>query len=256
MEKKLKSVPELYGLLGKNIEYSFSRGYFKEKFEKEGLKNAYYTNFDISDISCFPEILKQYPNLRGLNVTIPYKESIIPYLDDLAPEAQHIKAVNTICFEKGKRIGYNTDAFGFNESLTPFLRPWHQKALVLGTGGASKAVAYILQKKGITPVLLSRKKREGGFIYQELTKEIIRSHLVIVNCTPLGTSPYIHAKPILPYQHLTEKHLLYDLIYNPSKTSFLKEGEKAGATIVNGLKMLELQAEKAWELWQKPSLKV
>ena len=254
MEKKHKGIPELYGLLGKNISYSFSRGYFNDKFEREGRKNARYTNFDIADIAYFPEILKQNPNLKGLNVTIPYKESILPYLDDLDTEAQHIGAVNTICFEKGKRVGYNTDAFGFSESLTPFLQPWHDKALVLGTGGASKAVTFILQKKGIAPIPVSRKKRETGFTYQEITKEIIQSHLVIINCTPLGTTPDIHSKPALPYQHLTQKHLLYDLIYNPSKTSFLKEGEKTGATIVNGLKMLELQAEKAWALWQKHAL--
>ncbi len=239
-----------FGLLGKNISYSFSQGYFTEKFKKLGLEDYSYENFDIQQIDEFKRILSN-TDLKGLNVTIPYKQDIIPYLDELDPKAAKIGAVNTIQFSKNGLKGYNTDAYGFQKSLEPFLKPHHTKALVLGTGGASKAVRFVLDELGITSTYVSRNKKEGQYIYGELDETIIKENTLIINCTPLGTFPNIEDKPALPYQHIGPKHLLYDLIYNPEKTRFLTLGEANGATICNGLKMLEQQAEKAWEIWNK-----
>ena len=241
-----------YGLIGKNIDYSFSRGYFQKKFAKENL-DCSYENFDIESIEEFPGILKQRKDLKGLNVTIPYKEVIIPYLDKLDEKANKIGAVNTIKIsKKGKLTGYNTDAYGFKKSIEPLLRSQHQKALILGTGGASKAIEYVLDKFKIPYVFVSRQSsNEEILTYDQLTAEIIQSHHIIINCTPLGTFPNVDLCPDIPYNHLTSNHLLYDLVYNPSITTFLNKGIEQGAKVRNGLSMLELQAEKAWRIWNQ-----
>ncbi|MDF0715824.1 shikimate dehydrogenase [Muricauda sp. 334s03] len=240
-----------FGLLGKNISYSFSQGYFTQKFKDLGLKDHSYENFDIQKIDEFKSVLAQ-DNLKGLNVTIPYKQDVIPFLDELDEKAAKIGAVNTIQFSEKGLKGFNTDAYGFQKSLEPFLRPHHKNALILGTGGASKAVHFVLNELGIANTFVSRSKKEGQYTYGELDQNIIEENTLIINCTPLGTYPNIDDKPQLPYQHIGPEHVLYDLIYNPSKTSFLALGEANGATISNGLKMLEQQAEKAWEIWNNP----
>ncbi|TPV32870.1 shikimate dehydrogenase [Paucihalobacter ruber] len=242
-----------FGLIGRNISYSFSKQYFTKKFENEHL-HCSYNNFDLKEIIEFPNILSTHPKLKGLNVTIPYKEEIIPFLDNLSKNAKKIGAVNTIKIEKnGKLKGYNTDFYGFIKSLEPHLKPHHKKALILGTGGASKAVAFALKKLEIPYSFVSRNYSDHvNFIYENLNSPIIASHQIIINCTPLGTYPAVDACPNIPYEHITSKHLLFDLIYNPSETLFLKKGKQHGAQILNGLQMLELQAEKAWKLWNKP----
>lgn len=240
-----------YGLLGKNISYSFSQGYFTQKFKDLGLVDHSYENFDLQEITEFSEILSQN-RLKGLNVTIPYKEAVIPYLDDMDGQAREIGAVNTIKFTKQGLKGFNTDAYGFKTSLKPFLKPHHTKALVLGTGGASKAINFVLNELGIANTFVSRTKKTGQFTYDELNKDIIETHTVIINCTPLGTHPNVSEKPNLSYQFVGSDHLLYDLIYNPEKTTFLAMGEANGAAICNGLSMLRYQAEKAWKIWNTP----
>tara|TARA_B100000949_G_scaffold177633_1_gene158442 strand:- start:13944 stop:14675 length:732 start_codon:yes stop_codon:yes gene_type:complete len=237
-----------FGLLGRNISYSFSQGYFTEKFKGLGLKDHSYENFDIQNMDGFKNVLAQ-DNLKGLNVTIPYKQDIIPFLDELDEKAAKIGAVNTIQFSEKGLKGFNTDAYGFQKSLEPFLKPHHKNALILGTGGASKAVRFVLDELGIANTYVSRSKKEGQYTYNELDQSILEKNTLIINCTPLGTYPNIEDKPALPYQYIGPDHLLYDLIYNPEKTSFLAMGEANGATICNGLKMLEQQAEKAWEIW-------
>lgn len=239
---------KIYGLLGKNIDYSFSRKYFSEKFRSEKI-DAEYHNFDLPEISEFPSVLKQQ-YLHGLNVTIPYKQSIIPYLDHLAEDAKKIGAVNTIKFEKdGKLCGYNTDFYGFTESLKPHLQNKHSKALILGTGGASKAIAYAFQKLGIAYKFVSRNPESDQYSYAQLDKKILEEFYLIVNCTPLGTFPKVEIFPEIPFQYFNPNHLIFDLIYNPAETQLMKLAAKNGAKTVNGLRMLELQAEKAWEIW-------
>ncbi len=237
-----------FGLIGKNISYSFSENYFTKKFKTLGLKNHEYYTYDIESIQDFPNIIDQ--DIMGLNVTIPYKEKIIDFLDEIDEEALKIGAVNTIKIIKNNKLkGFNTDVYGFEESLRPLIETCHKKALILGTGGASKAVAFVLQKLNIDYLVVSRNPNNDQILYRDLTKDILKNYKIIINCTPLGTFPEVDTFPDLPYQFLSEKHLLYDLIYNPAKTRFLCEGEKRGATIHNGLKMLELQAEKSWEIW-------
>lgn len=238
-----------FGLIGKNIDYSFSRNYFQEKFKREQLAYS-YLNFDINNINQFPNILKNNNKLIGMNVTIPYKESIITYLDDLSPEARDIGAVNTIKVTKnGKLIGYNTDYYGFQKSLKPLLTKKHTSALILGTGGASKAIAYALKDWNIHTLFVSRTAKENILSYEEITKEIIDTHTLIINTTPLGTYPNINSFPAIPYSFLTSNHLLYDLTYNPSNTMFMQKGSVSGAQTSNGYEMLIGQAEKAWEIW-------
>lgn len=239
------------GLLGKNISYSFSRAYFKKKFEDEHILDISYENFDIENIDLFPSILKNTPNLKGLNVTIPYKELVMPFLDKINKKAKTIGAVNTIKItKKGKLIGYNTDCYGFKKSLQPVLKPHHKKALILGTGGASKAVAYSLKELNITYNYVSRNLSKGiGFTYETLSKNDIKDHQIIINCTPLGTFPKVDDCPKIPYEAIGEAHILFDLIYNPEETLFLKHGNKNKAITINGLNMLKLQAEKAWSIW-------
>ncbi|RCS27452.1 shikimate dehydrogenase [Polaribacter sp. WD7] len=245
---------KLFGLLGKNISYSFSKGYFKEKFEKLGLKKHKYVNFDIQTIDDFPKVIEKNDDyLKGMNVTIPYKEEVIQHLSKLDKTAKKIGAVNTIKFTKrGDLKGYNTDVVGFENSITPFLKKHHKRALILGTGGASKAVAYALKNNDIKVKFVSRKPyKENMISYKDLTQEILKKYNVIVNCTPLGTFPEIEKCPDIPYQFITKKHLLYDLIYNPEATTFLKKGQQNGATIKNGYEMLQLQAEESWRIWNE-----
>lgn len=239
-----------FGLIGKNIDYSFSKKFFTEKFEKEQLPHS-YENFDINAIELFPELISKNPTLKGVNVTIPYKEEILPFLDDLDEDAKQIGAVNTIKFTKNKLIGYNTDHFGFQKALEKFLPLHNKKALILGTGGASKAVAFALNTLGFEYQFVSRKENTDTLKYDSLSKESIENHFLIINCTPLGTFPNIADCPPIPYQYITKHHLLFDLIYNPAETEFLKRGKNNGALIVNGLDMLRLQAEKAWEIWNR-----
>jgi len=240
-----------FGLLGKNISYSFSRKYFSEKFQKLGLNDYKYFNFDIPEIEEFPFLLyHKEDEFRGLNVTIPYKESIMKYLDEVDIDAKKIGAVNTIkVTDDNKLIGYNTDFYGFQKSIQPLLKKHHNKALILGTGGASKAIAYALNEMKIEYKFVSRKVTENMFLYSMLTKEIMEEYTVIVNCSPTGTHPNINESPNIPYEFLTQNHLLFDLIYNPDETKFLAEGKKRGANIKNGLEMLQLQAEKSWKIW-------
>ncbi|WP_298533386.1 shikimate dehydrogenase [uncultured Algibacter sp.] len=239
------------GLLGKNISYSFSRSYFKEKFQNEKIENTSYENFDINSIELFPSIIKDTKNLKGLNVTIPYKQEVIPFLDKINKKAKVIGAVNTIKItKKGKLVGYNTDCYGFKKSIEPYVKKEHEKALILGTGGASKAIAYTLKEMGISYAYVSRKLSDGiQFSYDTLTENDVKNHQIIVNCTPLGTFPNIDNSPIIPYQSINKSHILFDLIYNPEETKFLKRGREKGAVTINGLKMLKLQAEKAWSIW-------
>ncbi|WP_422080802.1 shikimate dehydrogenase family protein [Ulvibacterium sp.] len=239
--------------MGKNISYSFSKGYFAKKFAAMGLKGHSYENFDLQHIDEFPELVHNTKGLKGLNVTIPYKEKVIPFLTGMDDIARRIGAVNTIKLKGKELIGYNTDAHGFQKSLEPFLTKYHTSALILGTGGASKAVAFVLGQLGITFRFVSRNPTHDQLGYTDLNEDILRQHQVIINCTPLGTYPNVKQKPPLPYAHLDKGHLLYDLIYNPSKTAFLLEGELRGTAICNGLRMLELQAERAWEIWNSYS---
>lgn len=243
----------LFALVGKNISYSFSRAYFTEKFEKEHISDAEYVNFDLNSVDELPQKLQKNPNIQGMNVTIPYKKEIIPMLAKLDPIAEEIGAVNTIKVTQKGLIGYNTDYFGFSESLKPFLKEHHTKALILGTGGASNAVAYALKMLGISFRFVSRTPKMGQFSYSDLSSQIVNKYKIIINCTPLGTFPNVEDFPPIPYQFLTSEHLLYDLIYNPERTTFLQKGEKKKAIIINGWKMLELQAEKAWEIWNETS---
>ena len=241
-----------FGLVGKNISYSFSRGYFAEKFKREDLPHV-YVNFDMESIDKLDDVIRNTPDLKGLNVTIPYKEDVIPILDDLNKRARKIGAVNTIRITRyQKLIGYNTDYYGFKNSLKPHLKTHHKRALILGTGGASKAIAYALKKLDIKYDYVSRSEKESvKFLYSDLTNDIISSYNIIINCTPIGTFPDVNACPDIPYEAITENHILYDLIYNPEQTKFLSCGDMKGATTINGSEMLKLQAEKSWQIWNK-----
>ncbi|MGB0896704.1 MAG: shikimate dehydrogenase family protein [Flavobacteriaceae bacterium] len=240
-----------YGLVGKNISYSFSKNYFSKKFSAEHINNCSYVNFDIDAVQHFKSIFETESVINGLNVTIPYKEAIIPHLDKISKKAQEIGAVNTIKVTKeGQLKGYNTDEYGFRKSLLPLLQKHHNKALILGTGGASKAIAYAL-KKLQTPYSFVSRKNNTKYNYESLTDAVIKEHHIIINCTPLGTFPKTEEHPNIPYNAISNQHLLYDLIYNPEETTFLQKGRNQGAATCNGMKMLELQAEKAWKIWNK-----
>ncbi len=244
-----------YGLLGYPLKHSFSKSYFNEKFAAEAI-NAEYVNFEIPSIMEFPGIIKNNPNLCGLNVTIPYKEQVIPYLDEIGPNAKVIGAVNVIKFvrQKGKKlklIGYNSDILGFKYSIEPLLESHHQKALILGTGGSSKAIYHGLKQLEIESLFVSRAPSEGEISYDQITPEIMQEYTVIVNCTPVGMFPKMNVAPEIPYELLTKQHLLYDLLYNPDETLFLKKGKERGAAVKNGLEMLLLQAFESWNFWQR-----
>ena len=241
-----------FGLLGRNISYSFSKGYFTEKFSNEHFEGCTYENFDIPEINYFTELVKNNTDLNGLNVTIPYKKAVLPFLDKLSKNATEIGAVNTVKFtKKGKLKGYNTDYYGFKKSLEPLLEPHHKKALILGTGGASKGVAFALDELNIPYTFVSREAKENIIDYDLINATTFDNFQIIINCTPVGTSPNITACPNLPYEFFTEKHIAYDLIYNPEETQFLKNAKEHGAVIKNGYDMLIFQAEKAWKIWNK-----
>jgi shikimate dehydrogenase len=249
-----KNKMKTFGLLGKNISYSFSSGYFSEKFKELNLENHRYINFDIDSIDKFPELLRRNSKkINGMNVTIPYKQEVLNLVDEIDDEAAEIGAINTIKFlENGKIKGFNTDVYGFENSLKPLLKLQHTKALVFGTGGASKAVAFALKKLQIDFLFVSRNPVSNNQIaYSDLNKEVISENTILINCTPLGTFPEVNLCPDIPYQHITSNHLLYDLIYNPDVTTFLQKGKEKGAEIKNGLEMLQLQAEKSWQIWNR-----
>lgn len=241
MEKQVK-----FGLLGRNISYSFSQKYFTEKFQKLGLSNHHYEVFDLETIDKVLKIFED-ESVIGFNVTIPYKEKIIPFLDKLSPEAEKIGAVNVVKIENGKAVGYNTDAFGFEQTLLFYKKENQKKALILGNGGASKAVKFVLEKHNI-PYLVVARSLELNF--ETLSKEIVSEHPIIVQCTPVGTFPNVEDCLKFPFEGLTISHLLIDLIYNPSETKLMKMASERGAKSVNGYYMLEQQAEKAWEIWK------
>jgi shikimate dehydrogenase len=240
-----------FGLIGKSLKHSFSKDYFEKKFKDLGLKDYTYTNFEIATIEEFKDLIKKHPQLRGLNVTFPYKESIVPYMQELSAEATATGAVNCIKIENGKLTGYNTDVYGFSQSIKPFLDTNHSRALILGTGGAAKAVAYALKKTGVDVYFAtsSAKKTENTFFYSEINEVAMNAFKLIINATPLGTFPNVNTCPPLPYHLFTKEHFAYDLVYNPEQTLFLKQAKEHGAATMNGLSMLHLQAEKSWEIW-------
>jgi len=244
-------MPEQYGLLGKSLGHSFSKAYFTEKFLKEKI-DAVYDNFELEDIGQLPELLRSQPDLRGLNVTIPYKKTVIPYLNHLSDEARTIGAVNTIKIQNGITTGHNTDAHGFLKSLRPFLTLHHDKALLLGNGGAAAAARYALESLGVFCLNVQRHGAVNGksVLWQDLNERAIGQFKLIVNCTPLGMWPDTESIPTLSYDALTSDHLLFDMVYNPSVTRFMEKGRARGAITMNGSDMLRFQAERAWEIWQ------
>lgn len=244
--------PKTFALIGKTLKHSFSKTYFEKKFLAENLPHQ-YLNVELKTIDEVKTILEKYPNLAGFNVTIPYKEDIIPFLGKLSPRAEKIGAVNCVkILENRQWMGFNTDAHGFKESFQMGLKPHHKKALILGTGGASKAVAYVLDELKIPYVFVSRKKQTNQLTYDLINSTVLDNYQIIINATPLGTFPKIDACPNLPYQYITPKHYAFDLVYNPSETLFLQKCKAQGAAVTNGEKMLVFQAEKAWEVWHKP----
>lgn len=246
---------KIYGLVGQNLSHSFSRKYFTEKFQRMGLKDTVYYNMEMPVIADLKKALESYPDLAGMNVTIPYKESIFPYLDEIDKMAREIGAVNTIKIEKngltGKKIlkGYNTDCNAFGEALKPILKPHHRRALILGTGGAAKAVSYALSKMEFEHFFVTRHPSKFHYCYDDMNQNLIKAFQVIINTTPLGTFPNVQECPPIPYEFLTQKHLLFDLVYNPQQTLFMEKGKEMGAFVHNGFRMLKLQAEKSWEIW-------
>lgn len=241
-----------YGLIGFPLGHSFSKSFFNEKFQNEGI-DAEYINFEIKGIDELPEVLATNPELRGLNVTIPYKEKVLSFLDYISVEARAIGAVNVIRVDhKGDDVvlkGYNSDVIGFTKSIEPLLETFHRKALILGTGGASKAINYGLKSLGLETVLVSRFERPGTIQYKDITPDVVKEYNVIVNCTPSGMFPHYDECPDLPYEALDNHNLLYDLIYNPNETLFMKKGRERGAQTKNGLEMLLLQAFASWDFW-------
>ncbi len=250
-----------YGLIGYPLSHSFSKKYFTEKFAKENILDSEFHAFPIENIQLLPQLIKDNPSLKGLSVTIPYKESVIPFLNELDETAKKIGAVNCIKITNKSPNsqlptpflkGYNTDAFGFRQSIKPFLESHHERALILGTGGASKAVYHVLKEIGIDCYFVTRNKTaENQFNYDEVNENMLNAFKLIVNATPLGMFPNIDDFPPIPYQHISSSHLLYDLVYNPAETEFLKKGKAKGAAIVNGFSMLQHQAEEAWRIWNQ-----
>jgi len=244
-----------YGLVGYPLSHSFSKRFFTELFSTNAIE-AEYLNFELSDLTLLPAVIQEHPELQGFNVTIPHKRAVIPYLDHCDGKAAAIQAVNTVKIKRtGDKIeltGFNTDLTGFRESLLPLLKPHHRKALVLGTGGASKAIVAVLKELSIQTQLVSREEKTGTTIsYGQLNCELLEEYTIIVNTTPLGTFPRTDGFPDIPYSCLSDKHLLFDLVYNPALTQFLQKGAEMGATIKNGLEMLELQAMAAWKIWNE-----
>lgn len=244
-----------YGLIGFPLGHSFSRKFFTKKFENEQI-GAEYLNFEIPDANQLLDVVREHPNLRGLNCTIPHKQAIIPLLDEMSDEAREIGAVNVIRIRRNADgtahlKGFNSDIIGFMDSIRPLLKPSHKRALILGTGGASKAIRVGLEKLGLEWKYVSRRHAEGQFTYEELTPKIIREWPVIVNCSPVGMYPHVDESPALPYEAMTKHNLLFDLVYNPLETQFMQRGAAQGATVKNGLEMLHLQAISSWVFWTK-----
>ena len=238
-----------FGLIGFPLSHSFSKGYFANFFSSENILDAHYENFPIESIDLFSDLWENNPALKGLNVTIPYKKLVIPFLQHSSSVVQSIQACNCIKLHEGALYGYNTDVIGFEQSLLPYLQTHHQKALIFGTGGAAAAVECVLQKLGIAYQLVSRTASEGCITYASLTPDVIAAHTLLINTSPLGMFPMVEEAPNLPYEAITSKHHLYDLVYNPAVTKFLEKGAAQGATTQNGLEMLHLQADASWEIW-------
>jgi shikimate dehydrogenase len=252
LQSELLEHDRLFGLIGYPLSHSFSKRYFSEKYAREGISGAYYELFPIEAVSQLPALVAQYPNLRGLNVTIPYKEQVIPFLDEIDDGAAAVGAVNTIKVEDGKLSGYNTDVYGFEQSLLALFEKAGrraERALILGTGGAAKAVAFVLERHGISYHYVSRRPGPDRWTYQELDAKNLQKVTLIINTTPLGMTPDIASCPDIPYHDLDGSHQLFDLIYNPEITTFMQRGLDRGATVQNGLQMLHLQAEQAWTIW-------
>ena len=239
-----------YGIIGNPLGHSFSKGFFTEKFAREDI-DAEYLNFQIPEIGKLTEVLQENPELRGINVTLPYKTEVIPFLDELSDEAREIGAVNVVQIRNGHLKGFNSDIIGFTRSIQPLLKPHHRKALILGTGGASRAIRVGLTRLGLEWKYVSRTPREGMFTYEDITAETLREYEVIVNCSPVGMFPKVDECPAIPYEFLTQDNLLYDLVYNPENTLFMKKGALQGAVVKNGLEMLHLQAIASWEFWNE-----
>ena len=246
-------MPELFGLIGYPLSHSFSPAYFKKKFTDRHI-DAQYDLYPLASIKEFPALILSCPDLAGLSVTIPYKTSVIPYLDDIDPLAAEINAVNCIVCTEGRTKGFNTDVTGFRLSIIPLLQPHHTHALILGTGGASLAVAYTLKELGITFQKVSRTKTVDTLVYEDITPDIIAEHKLIINTTPLGMYPNPLNSPSIPYQYLSKDHLLYDVIYNPELTQFLLFGQQHGANTKNGFEMLQLQADASWDIWKNTKI--
>ncbi len=238
-----------FGLIGFPLSHSFSKGYFTNHFLTENILDAQYENYPIESIDLLTDLWKNNPALKGLNVTIPYKKLVIPFLQHTSSVVQSIQACNCIKLHQGALYGYNTDVIGFEKSLLPYLQPHHQKALIFGTGGAAAAVEWVLKKLGIAYQLVSRKASEGCISYASLTQDMITAHTLLIHTSPVGMFPNVDEAPNLPYEAITSKHHLYDLVYNPAVTKFLEKGAAQGATTQNGLEMLHLQADASWEIW-------
>ena len=246
----MNNIEHLFGLIGFPLSHSFSKRYFTEKFQRERITNSAYELFEIPTIKQLPEIFQQHPNLRGLNVTIPYKQQVMEYVDELDPVAERIGAVNTVRIEKGKKVGFNSDYYGFRDSLLPWLNNTSvDQALVLGTGGASRAVVCALQDLNVDCTYVSRQTSEKAISYAELLEKDIKDYSLIINTTPLGMSPDTASYPDLNYNQITSEHFCYDLVYNPEETAFMRLAKQQGAQSKNGLEMLHKQAEKSWVFW-------
>lgn len=237
----------IYGLIGKKLKHSFSSEYFANKFEKEGIKDAEYHNFPLAEISDIKELLQNNPNIKGLNVTIPYKQQVVAFVDELSEDAKRVGAVNTIAFKDGKLIGHNTDVIGFEQSLKPLLKSKHKKAVIFGIGGAAKAVAFVMKKLQIPTRVISRDRTKQT--YKDVNKAFLRERQILINTTPLGTFPNVDECVDIYYHGITAYHIAYDLVYNPEETLFLQKAKKQGAVTKNGREMLELQAEASWKIW-------
>jgi shikimate dehydrogenase len=240
----------VYGLIGYPLTHSFSKKFFSEKFKRQNIANCLYENFELSSVDELPSLLLNEKNLRGLNVTIPYKKSVIPFLDELDETAAAIGAVNCIDLRFGKKTGFNTDAYGFAQSVADQMNQ-HQQALIFGTGGSSAAIQYALRKTGKYFKLVSRNKSENTITYSELTEEVVSSHTFLINCTPVGMFPHVNETLPIPFQFIGSNHFVVDLVYNPEKTLLLQRCETQGAICRNGFSMLQWQAEKSWEIWNR-----
>lgn len=239
----------LYGLIGYPLSHSFSKKYFTEKFQREGLEDCRYDNFPMSSIDSLPQLLRAHEDLAGLNVTIPYKEKVIAYLDSSSEVVRDTGACNCIRIRHGRLEGHNTDVLGFEQSFAPGLRRQHTRALVLGTGGAAKAVAWVLRRRHISFRFVSRKPGLHQFSYEQVTPDVLAHYPVLINTTPVGMFPAVTEAPPLPYEAITADHYLYDLVYNPAETLFMQKGKEQGATTCNGADMLAIQAEESWKIW-------